>query len=573
MNRDYGTEKTNNLGTSVDKTNCKKNTYNFDNMSYNEPILSNGQTDHTQTDSDEEETYQTNWISNDVNNNNEDDWNGYGNENDEENDGDNEEFDINKEMEGNETFSSLNLPDELVRVLMKHGLEYTTPCQKLSKHLQTVKNKFVAIDAKTGQGKTILGFLLAIFYIFNIAIEEVDDESGEVITGSDLRDVRECQTVILTCTRTLALQFYENIEPFCTDLGISIAMHRGTFKESTGDQMHDRTENINCMTNVPTLYREGKINKRDAIPGKEQIVIGTQGRLIQLSRDEYFHDKYGKRVGIGLITDIGKNRMMKPIDYSNVQTVIIDEADSYIDKVAKEEQNNGNGFTFNDLIESFKTKVLDDETGETLVIEPESFYMMSATIENSPDFFNNMMRMGCPIHPRARFFVPDAQDNIQREYVTVSSEKDKIEKLSKILKEDISGACLIFFNTKEKCRLVYQLLENSGYPVAINAGDISVSETDQILRDFKNGSIRFLCASGGTSRGTDIPTLQYVINYDIPNNDETFLHQIGRCARYTRSGRAISFVVHNGSNSIPPRISALSKKCGYPIRQIVVEVD
>lgn len=548
-----------NKQTTVDKTICKKNAYNFENMSSNGYTLSNDQTGHKTEKGDAKKFASSNWLDEEIRG--EESANLINDEDDEEHECD--VYNIDEDIENIKTFDDLNLHDDILRAMMIEGFENPTNCQKLTRHLQSVTRKFVAINAKTGKGKTIMAFLIAISKILNINEEQEDENTGDIVKGVDFRDQRSCQALILTCTRVLAKQFYDDIVKFCTHLGISVAMHRGTFQKNSGAPVMkgDRNDNINCLSNVKELYKNGKIKSDEAIIGREQIVIGTRGKLIQIMRPETFEE--GKSVR--LITEGGRNfEIRSAIDVTNVRTVVIDEADSFADDMNNSKNKDGaDAFSFGDFMGLLETTIIQD--GVEYKIGPENIYFMSATLQKTPEFFNDMLRLGCYIHPAARFFVPFDIDNIEKVYYPVPDEPSKIHALVHCLKH-VDGLCLIFFNSNETCSAIYDKLLESEYPVGICAGDMSINEKDDILKRFSKGEIKFLCSSGGLSRGVDIPSLQNVINYDIPSTIALFDHQNGRCARQSRTGRSTTLVVHNGSNNVPPKIVALMKGGGHVIK-------
>ena len=91
---------------------------------------------------------------------------------------------------------------------------------------------------------------------------------------------------------------------------------------------------------------------------------------------------------------------------------------------------------------------------------------------------------------------------------------------------------------------IYDELIRNNYPVDFIHGEITKSEREKKLLDFKNGQTRILLSTDLLSRGIDIQQLNLVINYDLPKSKETYVHRIGRSGRYGRKGVAINFITN-----------------------------
>jgi ATP-dependent RNA helicase RhlE len=101
-------------------------------------------------------------------------------------------------------------------------------------------------------------------------------------------------------------------------------------------------------------------------------------------------------------------------------------------------------------------------------------------------------------------------------------------------------AALIFTNTKEDARNLCSLLKTDNYPAVVLEGDMSSHQRQKSLESLKSKSSRFLIATDVASRGIDIPHLTHVINYSIPLNFESYIHRVGRTARFENNGEAIT---------------------------------
>ena len=112
--------------------------------------------------------------------------------------------------------------------------------------------------------------------------------------------------------------------------------------------------------------------------------------------------------------------------------------------------------------------------------------------------------------------------------------------LAHLLKEDLEGSVLVFTRTKRGADRVVRDLEKVGMRVASIHGDKSQTARQRALQDFKNGRMRVLVATDIAARGIDISELPYVVNYDVPESPETYVHRIGRTGRAGNVGVALT---------------------------------
>jgi len=112
--------------------------------------------------------------------------------------------------------------------------------------------------------------------------------------------------------------------------------------------------------------------------------------------------------------------------------------------------------------------------------------------------------------------------------------------LNKVL-EKYSGSVLLFVRTKRGARKITQIIRKYGYRVAEIHSDRSLAQRKEALAGFKSGRYRILVATDIAARGIDVSGIELVINYDLPDDAENYIHRIGRTGRAGRQGRAISF--------------------------------
>jgi ATP-dependent RNA helicase RhlE len=118
---------------------------------------------------------------------------------------------------------------------------------------------------------------------------------------------------------------------------------------------------------------------------------------------------------------------------------------------------------------------------------------------------------------------------------------EKKDLLLQLLKEDPTPSILVFTRTKHGADRIVKILAKAQITAAAIHGNKSQNARQNALNGFKNNKLRVLVATDIAARGIDIDELELVINYDIPNIPETYVHRIGRTGRAGASGRAISF--------------------------------
>ena len=132
-------------------------------------------------------------------------------------------------------------------------------------------------------------------------------------------------------------------------------------------------------------------------------------------------------------------------------------------------------------------------------------------------------------------------DAIEQAYVEVAA-KDKTERLREVLRAEEPEQAIIFCRTKIGCARLDKQLRDRGLRCKALHGDLSQGQRDGVMIQFKEHKLPLLVATDVAARGLDIEHVTHVINYDLPNNAEIYVHRIGRTGRVGRTGRAITFV-------------------------------
>ena len=132
-------------------------------------------------------------------------------------------------------------------------------------------------------------------------------------------------------------------------------------------------------------------------------------------------------------------------------------------------------------------------------------------------------------------------DLIDQAWVEVF-EADKVKALREILDRADVERALVFRRTKHGVDDLVRKLRARGYPVAALHGDLGQRERERVLDQFKRGELRALVATNLASRGLHVDGIDHVVNFDLPEDPETYVHRIGRTGRAGRRGVALTFV-------------------------------
>jgi translation initiation factor 4A len=134
-------------------------------------------------------------------------------------------------------------------------------------------------------------------------------------------------------------------------------------------------------------------------------------------------------------------------------------------------------------------------------------------------------------------------EGVSQYYVSLETEQEKYETLCDLYKEISVGQSMIYCSSKKKVIWLSEKLSEEGYPVSSIHGDITQVDRDKIMKNFRKGETRVLITTDLLARGIDIRAVTLVINYDLPEDMQSYIHRIGRTGRFGRKGWAINFVM------------------------------
>jgi len=246
-------------------------------------------------------------------------------------------------------------------------------------------------------------------------------------------------------------------------------------------------------TRAVAIYGGQSINvQTDKIRRGAEIVVGTPGRLMDLMR-------------------------RGELSFQGVRFLVLDEADRMLD------------MGFIDDIEWILQRVPNER--QTM--------LFSATLPQPiRELAQRYMRS-----PKEIIISQDTLTVPQTEQVYINvGRKNKLWALCRIIDSERLERAMVFCSTKRMVDMLNHKLRAYGYSADAIHGDLSQALRDKVMTKFKSGKLRILIATDVAARGLDIEDVTHVINYDIPENPEDYVHRIGRTARAGKTGRAITFV-------------------------------
>jgi ATP-dependent RNA helicase DeaD len=155
-------------------------------------------------------------------------------------------------------------------------------------------------------------------------------------------------------------------------------------------------------------------------------------------------------------------------------------------------------------------------------------------------------------------------ENISQRYIQVAGPR-KIDALTRVLEVEPFEAMIVFVRTKQATEEVAERLRARGFSAAAINGNIPQAQRERTIAALKDGTVDILIATDVAARGLDVDRISHVLNYDIPQDTESYVHRIGRTGRAGRSGNALLFVT--------PRERHLLKAIEKATRQKLIEAE
>jgi len=254
-----------------------------------------------------------------------------------------------------------------------------------------------------------------------------------------------------------------------------------------------------CGLTIQAIYGGvDYMKQRDALRDGADVIIGTPGRLIDYLKQKVYSLK-------------------------EIEMLIIDEADRMFDM----------GFIAD--LRFILRRLPPFDQRQNLMF---SATLNQRVMELAYEFMNS---------PEKVSVTPEKMtaENVQQ-VLYHASRKEKFPLLLGLLRRDGMERTMIFINTKREGEYLHDRLNANGFPCRLISGDVEQKKRLRILEDFKEGKLPILIATDVASRGLHIDGVSHVVNYDLPQDCEDYVHRIGRTARAGAEGKAISLADEDG---------------------------
>ena len=321
-------------------------------------------------------------------------------------------------------------------------------------------------------------------------------------------------------TFAFGIPMIEHIDPECQDLqGLILAPTRELALQ-IGDELRGLLTYYQGIR-VAVLYGGAGIGGQiKQLEKKPQIVVATPGRLM---------DHYNR----------------KTLRLDKIQTVVLDEADRMLDM----------GF-FKDV-----TRILDK------IKNRRNMGLFSATISQEVMTVSWMYQrdeVEITVEPKQ-----EDRPDIDQYSMTVTP-LEKAETTLRLIRSQGYERIMIFCNTKHMCQRLCDDFQRAGADCECIHGDIRQSQREKTMQRYRDGKLSILIATDVASRGIDVDDVDCVINFDVPEENEYYVHRIGRTGRAKRKGVAWSIV---GNFPEKAKLDEIAKFSQYTIRSMVLGAD
>ena len=277
---------------------------------------------------------------------------------------------------------------------------------------------------------------------------------------------------------------------------------------------------INCIVMSPTRELAQQIDQ--AMQGFSYYLNDVSSVAVYGGNDgvRYEQEKRGMQKGADVIIAtpgrLISHLSLGNVDLSRVSFFVLDEADRMLDM----------GF-YEDIIQIAKYLPQQRQTIMFSATMPDKIMELAHSILHDP--------------VEVKLAVSKPADGI-RQSAYICYEAQKLNIVKHMFKSEKPQRVIIFTSSKIKTRDLAISLSRSGFNTRAMHSDLSQSERDEVMYQFRSNQIDILVATDIVARGIDIDDIQIVINYDVPHDEEDYVHRIGRTARAGKGGRAVTLV-------------------------------
>ncbi len=271
------------------------------------------------------------------------------------------------------------------------------------------------------------------------------------------------------------------------------------------EQSYNVANNLSHYMKIETILLKGgtsvQANKKELAEKNPQLCIGTPGR----------------------VQDMIRRGCLKT---QNLKTLVIDEADEMLSQGFKEQ-----------MYKIFHVMPDNIQIGLFSATMPAELHELTKAITRSP----------------TKILVKNEELTLQgiaQYYINLADDSQKYECIKDLFSGLSISQAIIYCNSVNRVNDLEEAMITDSFPVKKIHGKMNEKERSQIFKEFKNGGCRVLITSDLFARGIDVQQVSIVINFDIPRNENTYLHRIGRSGRWGRKGVAINFQTKYDSNRL-----------------------
>lgn len=292
------------------------------------------------------------------------------------------------------------------------------------------------------------------------------------------------RALIVVPTRELCLQVTDDLTAAAKNLRVPVGAEGASPRKSKTRALQ-----------VQAVYGGVGFEKQTAaLTSGADVIVGTPGRLLDLSRQGH-------------------------LQLETVEIVVLDEADEMLDQ----------GF-------------LDDVRDIITQTSPKRQTMLFSATMPGPIAALTRTLMHHPILIQADSAATEATHETTKQVVFQSHKLDRLSALARILQSPGRGRSIVFARTKRQAANVAQELAELGFRVGAVHGDMRQKDREESLSEFRRNETDVMVATDVAARGIDIEDVTHVINYQVPDDERTYVHRIGRTGRAGNTGTAVSLI-------------------------------
>jgi len=309
------------------------------------------------------------------------------------------------------------------------------------------------------------------------------------------------------------------------------------------------------------LLKNGDIEERYAGEARSLIIAPTRELVMQIAEDA---KKLGKYTNLNIHTLVGGMDYGKQRDhlYRAHVDILVATPGRLIDFCEKRE-------VFLDQLEVLVIDEADRMLDMGFIPQVKRIVRMTSnpdfrqTLLFSATFSDDVLRLAeqWTVDPSRIEIEPEtvATENVEQVIYMVSGD-EKLFLLGKILDKPDVESIMVFANRRDECRKVFEQLRRKGFKVGMLSGEIAQGKRVQTLNQFKQGKIQAIVATDVAGRGIHIDGVTHVVNYNLPEEPEDYVHRIGRTGRAGQKGVSISFACEDDAFRLPAIESLLGDK-------------